>query len=96
MDLLHRHEPRPETRRPPPTASAFAFRLGFCDSPLRGKSDGSRTPWERGRPARTRLGATNLFFHKDSQDPPPGSWITSRAHPTIETVRVLRSRLSSC
>ena len=27
---------------PPPTASAFAFRLGFCDSPS----------WERGRPAR--------------------------------------------
>ena len=23
-------------RRPPPTASAFAWRLGFCDSPLKG------------------------------------------------------------
>ncbi len=24
-------------RRPPPTASAFAWRLGFCDSPSRGE-----------------------------------------------------------
>ena len=31
----------------PPTASAFAFRLDFCDSPSRGS-----IPWERGRPAR--------------------------------------------
>ena len=33
--------PRPDV---PPTASAFACRLGFCDSPS----------WERGRPARIR------------------------------------------
>ena len=46
----------------PSTASAFAFRLGVCDSPLRGKSDGSRTPWERGRPARTRLGAARPYL----------------------------------
>ena len=26
-----------EARRPPPTASAFAWRLGFCDSPSRGE-----------------------------------------------------------
>ena len=43
-------------RRPPPTASAFAWRLGFCDSPSspgRGRVMG--ISWERGRPARIRL-----------------------------------------
>ena len=38
-------------RRPPPTASAFAWRLGFCDSPLKG----GVIAWERGRPARMLL-----------------------------------------
>ena len=73
---------------PPPT-SALAFRLGVCDSPLRGKSDGSRTPWERGRPARTRLGTCQALSPRRLQQgwetaisAPAGIWGTGCASRT--------------